>query len=103
MWEDCRYVVHPRAFLVHRPHPASDAKKQFTRELGAAAAAAAAPGDAAGFSISGATERFFGEQCKAGSSFKVLVTPGFRRCRDRLEHWDVFGPSGEAVPTMTDV
>lgn len=29
----CRYVVHPSAYMVHRPHPDSAAKKQFDADI----------------------------------------------------------------------
>ena len=47
-----------------------------------------------------ATEEWFGSQWRADKAFRLQVTPGFRTCRDQLQHWNVFGPDGEPVRTM---
>ncbi len=64
--------------------------------------AADAPADlpAGNLNIFVATEEWFGGQWRADKAFRPQVTPGFRACRDQLEHWNVFGPRGEPVKTM---
>lgn len=49
------------------------------------------------------TEQWFGDQWRAAEAFRPLVTPGFKACRDSLPHWNVFGPNGEPVKTVTKV
>ena len=107
----CRYVVHPRAFLVHRPHKPSVAKQRFVGELAtwrarmetskqsththsaAADADSASPASVAApkpdFSLSGATDRWFLAQKSARGRLPVLVAPGWERCRDSLPWWQV--------------
>lgn len=46
-----------------------------------------------------ATEEWFGAQWRADTAFRPQVTPEFKACRDRLQHWNVFGSDGEPVET----
>lgn len=80
---------------------------QFTAEIESLEAAEApdAPASAAdlpaaaNLNIFVATEEWFGSQWRADKAFRPQVTPGFRACRDQLQHWNVFGPEGEPVRT----
>ena len=83
-----------------------DAVLQFTAEIDMLEAAEAP--DAAqtaadlpdgSLNIFVATEEWFGSQWRADKAFRPQVTPGFRACRDQLDHWNVFGPEGEPVRT----
>ncbi len=120
--------MHPRAYMVHRPHEDSAAKHQFDDDVAhmkaeqaaaeeAAAAAAAAPptdgspapadGHAAAppaeekFSLFGAAQRWLDEQFAAPSPHAVLVSPGFKRCWETLPSWDIYSAEQPPMPTVT--
>lgn len=89
-----RYTVHHEGYLVHRPHPNSAAKSTFLKSLGQSGGnttysdiigneAASALG-----SISGDTDRWFGQQLGMGSNFRVLVAPGWLACAKQLPWWN---------------
>lgn len=99
-------MVHPRAFLVHRPHAASPAKNKFMDDMKwmtPAQKAAAAEAPSTEFSVFHKTEQWFGDQWKAHTKYRALVMPAFQRCRDQLSHWDVYGPGGEPISTVTSL
>lgn len=84
---------------MHRPHDASDAKKRFLDDIGKGSLAARKKD----FGMFQKTEHWFGRQRQAHDKYKPLVTPAFAQCRDALPHWNVFGPDGEPIGTVTSV
>lgn len=106
-----RYVVHPRAYMAHRPHEESAAKHQFDADIAEmeaakAAGKAAPPLSAAAekhFSLFGTAQRWLEEQIATPPPHRVLVCAGWRRCRDSLPFWDVYGAAGEPMQTITSL
>lgn len=102
-----RFVVHNRAFMIHRPHPSSAARTQFRTEMrqsGLGAAAGAIVEGKAGskpkFNIFSATSHWFSHQL-SDPNYRVLVAPAWRRCQKQLSWWQIYGQSGELVGTVT--
>lgn len=86
-----RFVVHPRAYMVHRPHANSAARKRYDGHVSQQL------NTTQPFNTFKLTDKWYWQQVAQGRSFKPLVSAAYQRCRAQLAWWqDIAEESGTA-------
>lgn len=84
--------MHKRAFMIHRPHESSPAKKSWAARVTSAAAQETR--------VAETTQRLLAAQRLSPPPHGVVVGAGLQRCRDALPYWDIYGRRGEPLATV---